>query len=91
MDIIVTTPKSRMKEAAQEAADCIAAGNDGEPVRIRFWAKGRQTGYELTLRTVYLMAARAKADSEDRERAAAAEKRGRAIITRRVKRFGYLY
>jgi len=26
MDIIVTTPKSKMKEAVQEAADCIAAG-----------------------------------------------------------------
>ncbi len=26
MDIIVTTPKSQMKAAAQEAADCIAAG-----------------------------------------------------------------
>jgi len=26
MDIIVTTPKSRMKDAAAEAADCIAAG-----------------------------------------------------------------
>lgn len=26
MDIIVTTPKTRMREAAEEAADCIAAG-----------------------------------------------------------------
>jgi len=38
MDIIVTTPKSRMmKEAAQEAADCIAAGG-GEYFR-RFHRK----------------------------------------------------
>lgn len=52
MDIIVTTPKSQMKAAAQEAADCIAAGG-GEYFR-RFALRGSPSGIQIGDRIYYV-------------------------------------
>lgn len=63
----------------------ILPAGDGQCERIRFWLKGRQTGYELPLRTVFEMAVKGAAD-EERSRKSA-EARGRQVA-RKVKRFG---